>query len=133
MIREYHNDADRTRAGTYIQQITGYRAFVPRPLPPDPQLRLDAEILDLLSKADIALGRLDGASAILPNADLFVAMYVNKEAVLSSQIEGTQASLVDVLAFEAAAAEPSLPLRCHNAPARPHSYWNTSTRGQSRP
>lgn len=66
-------------------------------------------MLHLLSLADIALGRLDGASAILPNADLFVAMYVNKEAVLSSQIEGTQASLVDVLAFEAAAVEPANP------------------------
>jgi len=58
----------------------------------------------LLSQAAMALGRLDGMSATLPNVDLFVAMYVNKEAVLSSQIEGTQASLIDVLAFEADAA-----------------------------
>lgn len=97
------------RAGMYVRQVAGYRAFVPRPLPPDPPLHLDDEMLALLSQADIALGRLDGASDLLPNADLFVAMYVHKEAVLSSQIEGTQASLVDVLAFEAAAAEPENP------------------------
>ena len=62
-----------------------------------------------VSKAHLALGRLDGASDLLPNADLFVAMYVHKEAVLSSQIEGTQASLIDVLAFESDAAEPENP------------------------
>lgn len=117
MIDNYNNAAGQSgssdtfhaRAGTYIQQSTGYRSFVPKPLPPDPPLHVDAEMLDQLSKADIALGRLDGASDLLPDADLFVAMYVHKEAVLSSQIEGTQASLVDVLAFEAAAAEPENP------------------------
>lgn len=109
MIHNYNKDANRSRAGSYVQQIAGYRAFIPRPLPPDPPIQVDAEMLALLSTADIALGRLDGASAILPNADLFVAMYVNKEAVLSSQIEGIQASLVDVLAFEAAASEPENP------------------------
>ena len=87
----------------------GYRSFVPKPLPPNPQLMLDSEMLDLLSKANLALGRLDRRRRMLPNADLFVAMYVNKEAVLSSQIEGTQASLVDVLAFEASAVEPENP------------------------
>jgi len=61
MIDNYNNtrgrwggDALSTRAGVYIQQPTGYRAFVPTPLPPDPPLRIDAELLDLLSKADIA-------------------------------------------------------------------------------
>lgn len=102
-------DDHRARAGSYIQQLTGYRAFVPKPLPPDPPIQFDAELLELLSIADLALGRLDGASEILPNANLFVAMYVNKEAVLSSQIEGTQASLIDVLAFEAATTEPENP------------------------
>jgi Fic family protein len=55
----------------------------------------------LLSEADFALERLDGAFMMLPNADLFVAMYVGREAVLSSQIEGAQASLTDILQFEA--------------------------------
>lgn len=88
------------RAGRYIQQLTGYKAFIPNKLPPDPPLAIDLPMLDLLSRADRALGRLDGASEILPNPQLFVAMYVRKEAVLSSQIEGTQASLIDVLQFE---------------------------------
>lgn len=109
MIGNYNNGSRRGRAGAYVQQLTGYRAFIPRPLPPNPALHIDAEMLELLSKADLALGRLDGVSEILPNADLFVAMYVNKEAVLSSQIEGTQASLIDVLAFEAAAVQPENP------------------------
>ncbi|HCF85442.1 MAG TPA: cell filamentation protein Fic, partial [Ktedonobacter sp.] len=100
---------NRNRAGSYIRQIEGYKAFVPKPLPPDPPIQSDSEIIQLLSQAAMALGRLDGTSATLPNVDLFVAMYVNKEAVLSSQIEGTQASLIDVLAFEAEAAFPENP------------------------
>lgn len=89
------------RAGTYIRQATGYKAFVPTPLPPDPPVEFGFEMMDLLSRADTALGRLDGTADVLPNLDLFVAMYVKKEAVLSAQIEGTQASLDDLLAFEA--------------------------------
>jgi len=73
------------RAGSYINQIGGYKAFIPKPLPPDPPVQLDEEMIQLLALAERALGRLDGASGILPNVDLFVAMYVNKEAVLSSQ------------------------------------------------
>src|SRR6266568_9580869 len=97
------------RAGSYVSQIGGYKAFVPKPLPPDPPIHLDSEMIVLLSQAAMSLGRLDGMSTTLPNVDLFVAMYVNKEAVLSSQIEGTQASLIDVLAFEADAAFPENP------------------------
>ena len=99
----------QSHAGYYRTQIRGYQAFVPKPLPPNPSIQLDNEMLQLLSQADRELGRLDGTSEILPNVDLFVAMYVNKEAVLSSQIEGTQASLIDVLAFEADAAIPENP------------------------
>lgn len=90
-----------TRAGHYQRQPTGYRAFLPAPLPPTPQLRLEGELQALLSEADRALGRLDGSVQTLPNPDLFVFMYVRKEAVLSSQIEGTQSSLQDLLAAEA--------------------------------
>jgi Fic family protein len=86
-----------------VQQPQGYRAFVPAPLPPDPPIQVDAELTKLLSDADRALGRLDGVASVLPNADLFVAMYVRHEAVLSSQIEGTQSTLEDVLEFEAEA------------------------------
>ena len=97
------------RAGMYVSQVSGYRAFVPKLLPPEPPIHIDDELLQLLSQADIALGRLDGASDLLPNAELFVAMYLHKEAVLSSQIEGTQASLIDVLAFESDTAIPENP------------------------
>jgi Fic family protein len=89
------------RAGHFIRQIEGYRALIPAPLPPDPSPALDGETINLLSKADRALGRLDGVTSILPNPDLFVAMFVRQEAVLSSQIEGTQSTLEDVLQFEA--------------------------------
>jgi Fic family protein len=98
-----------TRAGQYLKQVNGYRAFIPKPLPPDPPLNIDSELLRLLSEADLELGRLDGATDILSNPGLFVAMYVRKEAVLSSQIEGTQASLVDVLEYEANVERRSLP------------------------
>lgn len=69
------------RSGTYQMQPTGYRAFVPRPLPPTPKLHMDADLTRLLSDADRALGRLDGVASVLPNPDLFVAMYVRHEAV----------------------------------------------------
>ena len=88
------------RSGRIVRQVEGYRAFIPAPLPPDPPLDFDRETIALLSKADRALGRLDGVTSVLPNPDLFVAMFVRKEAVLSSQIEGTQSTLDDVLQFE---------------------------------
>lgn len=93
------------RAGRYVSQPTGYRAFIPRPLPPDPPLKLESELQQRLSNADRALGRLDGSVETLPHPNLFVYMYVRKEAVLSSQIEGTQSSLQDLLAAEAHLAE----------------------------
>ncbi|MCU0754561.1 MAG: Fic family protein [Xanthomonadales bacterium] len=98
-----------TRAGRYIRQPTGYRAFSPAPLPPEPPLDLGGFLRDLLSAADYALGRLDGAVLTLPNPDLFVFMYVRKEAVLSSQIEGTQSSLQNLLAAEAQLFDPDTP------------------------
>lgn len=88
------------RAGNYIKQPSGYRAFIPAPLPPDPPVAMDSELTKLLSHADRVLGRLDGIGSVLPNPNLFVAMYVRQEAVLSSQIEGTQSTLEDVLQFE---------------------------------
>lgn len=98
------------RSGRYVRQLEGYRAFLPQGLPPDPPIIYDDEMLALLSAADRALGRLDGSTDALPNPDLFVFMYVRREAALSSQIEGTQASLIDLLEFEAQAAEPDRPV-----------------------
>ena len=99
------------RAGRFIKQQSGpseYVAFIPAPLPPDPPICLDAPLQETLERASIALGRLDGITLLLPNPDLFLYMYVRKEAVFSSQIEGTQSSLSDLLLFENDAA-PSVP------------------------
>lgn len=103
---------DSNRVGRFIKTSpTGgetYRAYVPHPLPPDPPLDLTA-VYPLLDRANIALGRLDGISLLLPDPSLFIYMYVRKEAVLSSQIEGTQSSLSDLLLFESAQV-PGVPM-----------------------
>lgn len=91
----------KERAGKYVKQPTGYSAFIPNPLPPNPPIQFDDELHLLLSEADRSLARLDGIATILPNPELFIGMYIKKEALLSSQIEGTQASLEGVLEFEA--------------------------------
>ncbi len=88
---------ESNRAGVMVNNTRGYASFIPNKLPPNPPITIDLEMHKLLSNADRKLGKLDGITQILPNPDLFVAMYVKKEAVLSAQIEGTQASLVDVL------------------------------------
>jgi len=84
------------------------KAFVPRPLPPVPELSIDAELREELDRAHLALGRLDSVSSLLPDPTLFLYAYVRKEAVLSSQIEGTQSSLSDLLLFEIEGA-PGIP------------------------
>jgi Fic family protein len=97
-----------SRAGRYVRQPSGYRAFLPAPLPPDPPLNMEA-LQAPLAEASHALGRLDGSVLTLPDPDLFVLMYVRKEAVLSSQIEGTQSSLQDLLEAEARILSPDRP------------------------
>lgn len=87
----------------------GYSAFIPNPLPPDPPLQLSDELHDLLERANRALGRLDGLATLLPDPTLFLYLYVRKEAVLSSQIEGTQSSFSELLMYESAEV-PGLPL-----------------------
>lgn len=102
----------RGNTGRYIINSSSaerVKAFIPNPLPPFPPLKLDAPLQARLEQAHIALGRLDGVSAILPDPSLFLYMYVRKEAVLSSQIEGTQSSLSDLLLFESEAA-PRAPM-----------------------
>jgi Fic family protein len=89
--------------GRFVTSTVGgeaIRAFVPDPLPPSPPLSLDHDLGERLNRAHLALGRLDGVSGILPDTHLFLYAYVRKEAVLSSQIEGTQSSLSDLLLFE---------------------------------
>ncbi len=75
-----------TRAGHFRRQLSGYEAFVPKPLPPDPPLQWDTRLVRLLSDATVALGRLDGMAGSLSNPDLFVASYVRREAVLSPRL-----------------------------------------------
>src|ERR1039457_3145689 len=99
------------RLGRYIVKAYGeesVKAFVPPPLPPNPPLRLET-LQRLLEQANQSLGRLDGLASVLPNLSLFIYAYVRKEAVLSSQIEGTQSSLSDLLLFENDEA-PGVPL-----------------------
>lgn len=99
------------RSGRYLLAQSGpdgYWAFHPRPLPPDPPLRIDARLQALIDIANQSLGRLDGVTLLLPDPDQFLYTYVRKEAVLSSQIEGTQSSLSDLLLFENEAA-PGVP------------------------
>ena len=86
-----------------------FHVFVPADLPPSPPLDLDSNLFDLMEKANRALGRLDGISSILPEISLFLYFYIRKEAVLSSQIEGTQSSLSDLLLFESDEV-PGVPL-----------------------
>lgn len=90
----------KDRAGRFITQPEGYAAFVPEPLPPDPPLAFDTDLLNLLESAVGELGRLDGVAKVIPDPDFFVSMYVRREAVLSSQIEGTQSTLEDLLELE---------------------------------
>jgi len=92
--------ASKNRAGRFVTQSEGYAAFIPKPLPPDPPLALDASLLSLLEEAVGELGRLDGVAKVIPDPDFFVSMYVRREAVLSSQIEGTQSTLEDLLELE---------------------------------
>ncbi|MGH7372019.1 MAG: Fic family protein, partial [Candidatus Methylomirabilales bacterium] len=91
-------------SGKVVRTPQGYWAFVPNPLPPP--IQYDPETVGLLSDADRGLGHLAGIGQLLPNPHLLIAPYIRREAVLSSRIEGTQASLSDLLYFEAAEEEP---------------------------
>ena len=103
----------RTPTGDYVIVSTvgdePIRSFVPRPLPPQPPLAIEPALRDRLDRALLALGRLDSITTLLPSTELFLYTYVRKEAVLSSQIEGTQSSLSDLLLFELEEA-PGVPL-----------------------
>jgi Fic family protein len=102
----------RKRQGHYVTVSTvgeKARAFVPAPLPPHPGIEWGPELRDRFDQALLALGKLDSVSTLLPDTSLFLYMYIRKEAVLSSMIEGTQSSLADLLLFELD-EEPGVPL-----------------------
>jgi Fic family protein len=101
-----------TRAGRFIQAQSGadgFAAFHPVPLPPEPPLEIDVGLHKLLDAANQALGRLDGITLLLPDPSYFLYAFIRKEAVLSSQIEGTVSSLSDLLLFENEVA-PAVPV-----------------------
>ncbi|MEM1118117.1 MAG: Fic family protein [Bacteroidota bacterium] len=101
-----------TRTGRYVRRSTAdepFWAFVPHPLPPEPPLALSPDLEALRDRASESLGRLDMISTLLPDAGLFIYFYVRKEALLSSQIEGTQSSFSDLLLYETDEA-PGVPL-----------------------
>lgn len=103
---------ERGTTGTYENSVAGgetCRAFVPAPLPPDPPLSIDAALQERLDEAHLALGRLDSVALLLPETSVFLYSYVRKEAVMSSQIEGTQSSLSDLMRYEADGV-PGVPL-----------------------
>lgn len=100
------------KSGQYLTSTTSgevVRTFVPSTLPPKPPLQIDAEIQQLLQETNLALGRLDGIGTLLPDTQLFLYSYIRKEALLSSQIEGTQSSFSDLLLYESQEA-PGVPL-----------------------
>lgn len=93
----------KRNAGQFLHSSTSpesFQAFVPAPLPPTPPLEIGPEIQELIEKANRALGRLDGIGTQLPDTRLFLYSYIRKEALLSSQIEGTQSSFSDLLLYE---------------------------------
>ena len=102
----------KKRIGEYLRSSVAagesYYSYIPGPLPPEPPLDM-RELYPLLDRANAALGRLDGMSAVLPDTSLFLYMYIRKEAVFSSQIEGTRSSLFDLLLFETGKA-PGVPM-----------------------
>lgn len=88
------------RSGSYITQLAGYKSFIPAPLPPQPAIKIDENMQKQVKEALRLIESLNTLADALPNTDLFITMYVKKEALLSAQIEGTQASLEDIFAFE---------------------------------
>lgn len=118
----------KNRAGDYKKNLFGelqYKSFVPNPLPPNPVIEYDQDIIILLAKANNILGVLEGISRQIPDIDLFVSMYVRKEALLSSQIEGTQITLDDIL-------DPNIDENTNLDVAEVINYIKASKYGQKR-
>ena len=97
------------KIGTYRQQPTGYEAFIPEKFPPPDLIRWDNDLIYSLSLADRAVGKLNAIDQLVPDVDFFIFMYVTKEAAFSSQIEGTQATLLDYVKAEVKLADDRAP------------------------
>ena len=98
-----------SKIGFYRQQPTGYKAFIPEKFPTLNPVEWDNDLIYLLSLADRAIGKLNAMDQLVPNVDFFIFMYVRKEAALSSQIEGTQATLLDYVKAEVKLADDRAP------------------------
>lgn len=92
---------EKMRIGQLIKQQTGYKAFIPDKFPPKEYINLNSKTHRLHAKASLMLGKLDGITQLLPDLDFFIFMYIRKEAARSSEIEGTRATMVDVIKTEA--------------------------------
>src|SRR5659263_98161 len=88
------------RIGKLVQQLSGYRAFIPDKFPPSEKIILNAKTQQLHARAVLLLGKLDGITQLLPDLDFFILMYIKKEAAKSSEIEGTKATIIDVIKTE---------------------------------
>src|SRR4030042_6837607 len=86
--------------GKLIQQPGGYKAFIPEKFPPDKKIIINTKTQQLHAKAVLMLGKLDGITQLLPDLDFFILMYIRKEAAKSSEIEGTKATIIDVIKTE---------------------------------
>jgi len=89
------------KIGTFQKQPSGYKAFIPASFPPKDLIKWDDNLIFLLSQADMAIGKLNEIDKLVPDVDFFIFMYIGKEATLSSQIEGTQATFIDLVKAEA--------------------------------
>src|SRR3989344_7662480 len=89
------------KIGKLIKQPSGYKAFIPDKFPPVPGINLNPKTQQLHAKASLMVGKLDGITQLLPDLDFFIFMYIRKEAARSSEIEGTQATIIDVIKSEA--------------------------------
>lgn len=98
-----------SKIGSYKKQLGGYAAFVPAPFPPKKAVQWSDSLIALLSRADRAIGKLNAIDQLVPDIDFFIFMYVKKEAAFSSQIEGTQATLLDYVKAEAKLADDETP------------------------
>jgi len=97
------------KIGIYQQQPTGYKAFIPELFPPENLIKWDSELVMLLSQSDRAIGKLNAIDQLVPDVDFFIFMYIRKEATFSSQIEGTQATLLDYIKAEAKLTDKDMP------------------------
>lgn len=89
------------KIGKLVQQPSGYKAFIPEKFPPEKPFTLSLKTHQLHAKAVLMLGKLDGITQLLPDLDFFILMYITKEAARSSGIEGTKATIIDVIKSEA--------------------------------